>query len=47
MNDGVILPTGNLVKRINHKGSLNYDEFIVYNTSRIKIRYLCVVSIKQ
>ena len=41
--DGTIIPTGKLIKRQNFSGSLNYDEFIIYDQSQLRIKYLFIV----
>lgn len=39
LSDGCIVPCGNLVKK-NISSSLLYDEFIIYDISQVRIRYL-------
>ncbi|EEC03510.1 poly [ADP-ribose] polymerase, putative, partial [Ixodes scapularis] len=42
--DGVVVPCGKLVKSaLVHSANLHYNEYIVYNTNQIKIRYLVKV----
>lgn len=43
MENGTLIPYGKLVEKSNSNGSLGYDEFVVYNTDQIRIRYLVVV----
>ncbi len=45
LEDDLIVPLGKLEERNNFKGSLKYDEFIVYNSAQIKIRYLLLVNL--
>lgn len=45
MSDGVIVPAGSLESRAGHTGSLQYDEFIVYDQSQVRIRYLFILNI--
>jgi len=44
--DGLIVPMGKLEARPGHTGALYYDEFIVYDQSQIRIKYLFIVKIK-
>lgn len=43
--DGAVVPMGNLESRPGHTGSLQYDEFIVYDQSQVRIRYLFIVNL--
>lgn len=45
LNDGVIVPLGKLTTRSNQGGALTYDEFIVYDQSQVRIRYLFIVNV--
>ena len=42
--DGVNAPIGNLVRSSN-SSSLNYDEFIVYDKSQVKIKYVVLIRV--
>jgi len=42
MEDDVIVPIGDIVKRPNINSLLLYDEFIVYDPSQVKLRYLVI-----
>jgi poly [ADP-ribose] polymerase len=46
MADGTVIPKGKLVKVTNRTTSLLYNEFIVYDVSQIRIRYLLRVNMK-
>lgn len=45
LSDGTIVPMGKLVSRQNFSGTLRYDEFIVYNSDQIRIKYLLLVEV--
>ncbi|GAB2281612.1 Poly [ADP-ribose] polymerase 2 [Dionaea muscipula] len=44
LDDGVIVPLGKPVQRPDSKGSLLYNEYIVYNVDQIRMRYVIQVS---
>lgn len=44
-DDGLIIPLGKLVSSGRSGLSLNYDEFIVYDVSQIKIRYAIILDV--
>ncbi|KAK4338120.1 hypothetical protein RND71_042607 [Anisodus tanguticus] len=43
LEDGVIVPLGNPKEQPKHKGSLLYNEYIVYNVEQIRMRYVIQV----
>ncbi|CAH8294414.1 unnamed protein product [Eruca vesicaria subsp. sativa] len=43
LEDGVVVPLGKPVEHSSSKGSLLYNEYIVYNTEQIKMRYVIQV----
>ncbi|KAJ0250128.1 hypothetical protein HA466_0143210 [Hirschfeldia incana] len=43
LEDGVVVPLGKPVDHSSSKGSLLYNEYIVYNTEQIKMRYVIQV----
>ncbi|XP_020991732.1 poly [ADP-ribose] polymerase 2-like [Arachis duranensis] len=44
LEDGVVVPLGNPKKNPSFKGSLLYNEYIVYNVEQIKMRYVVHVN---
>ncbi|KAL9260706.1 Poly [ADP-ribose] polymerase 2-like protein [Drosera capensis] len=44
LEDGVIVPSGKPVQKSDSKGSLLYNEYIVYNVDQIRMRYVIQVS---
>ena len=46
LNDGLIVPLGNLVPSDRSGLTLRYDEFIVYDVAQIKIRYAIILNVK-
>lgn len=46
MDDGVIIPLGHLVQSNRSGLTLIYDEYIVYDISQIKIRYVLVMDVQ-
>lgn len=42
---GLIVPAGKLEKDSAYQGSLNYDEFIVYDQTQLRIRYLFILDV--
>jgi len=45
LSDGTIVPMGPLITNTGQTGSLQYDEFIVYDQSQVRIKYLFMVKI--
>src|SRR5207253_11131299 len=45
LDDGLILPLGKLGQSGRSGLSLNYDEFIVYDVSQIRIRYAIILNV--
>ncbi|XP_010522796.1 PREDICTED: poly [ADP-ribose] polymerase 2 [Tarenaya hassleriana] len=46
LEDGVVVPLGNPVDQSGPKGTLLYNEYIVYNVEQIRMRYLIQVKFK-
>lgn len=46
MSDGTIIPMGPGSKQDDFKGTLMYNEYIVYNTEQIRLRYLAKIQFK-
>ncbi|KAM7274788.1 hypothetical protein ACFE04_016654 [Oxalis oulophora] len=46
LEDGTIVPLGKPKEQEGHKGSLMYNEYIVYNTDQIRMRYVVQVNFK-
>ncbi|XP_024534422.1 poly [ADP-ribose] polymerase 2 [Selaginella moellendorffii] len=48
LSDGLIVPMGKpLTSGAYHQGSLEYNEYIVYNTAQVRMRYLLQVSVEE
>ncbi|KAJ6848626.1 poly [ADP-ribose] polymerase 2-A [Iris pallida] len=44
LEDGVVIPLGKPKKQAGNKGSLQYNEYIVYNVDQIRMRYIVQVN---